>query len=199
MLRAARREPDALFVGVDPDAAALREASHAAARAARRGGPPNVLFLVESAEALPGPLAGRADLVTIALPWGSLLRGLLSADVSLLHAVSALLKPSGEIELLLSTTPTDGASVLLHTDEDARALARAYESAGLSVAGWRAATSEDVARLSSSWGRRLGIPERRTAWIFQLGIGPATGLGNESAMSRVTAPTTEEVLESGVW
>ena len=99
VLRAARREPDALFIGIDPDAAALREASHSAARAEQRGGLPNVVFLVEAAEALPGPLAGRADLVTIALPWGSLLRGLLTADAALLDAVTALLKPGGEIEL----------------------------------------------------------------------------------------------------
>ncbi len=190
MLRAARREPDALFIGIDPDAAALREASHAAARAARRGGLPNVVFLVETAEALPGLLAGRADLVTIVLPWGSLLRGVLTADAAMLDFVTALLKPRGELELLLSTSPTDGAPVLLGGEADAHGLARAYESAGLTVLDCGPATAEDVARMSSSWGRRLGIPERRTGWIFRL--------GNESGVYRVTPPTTEEVLESGV-
>ncbi len=177
VLRAARRDPDALFVGIDPDAAALREASHAAARAERRGGLPNVVFMVDAAETLPGPLAGRADLVTIALPWGSLLRGLLTADAALLDAVTALLKTGGELELLLSTAPTDGAPILLSSEGDAHALACAYESAGLAALECRAATADDVARLSSSWGRRLGIPRRRTGWILRLGKGPERGRG----------------------
>ncbi|MGZ8726513.1 MAG: class I SAM-dependent methyltransferase [Aeromicrobium sp.] len=181
VLRAARRAPDVLVIGVDTDAAAMREASHAAARPERRGGLPNSLFLVEAAEALPGPLSGRADLVTVALPWGSLLRGLLSADRELLGAVTALLKPRGEIELLLSTAPSDGLPVRLSNETDVRRLADAYESAGLNVLEWRVATAGDIAELSSGWGRRLGIPERRTAWIFRL--------GNESGQSSVTWPS----------
>jgi len=149
-----------------------------------------VIFLVEAAEALPGALAGCADLVTIALPWGSLLRGLLAADAALIARITAVLKPRGEIELLLSTTPADGLPVQLRDARDARELACSLESAGLCVRECRPATADDVARLSSSWGRRLRIPERRTGWIFRL--------GNESGVSGVTAPTTEEVLESGV-
>jgi 16S rRNA (adenine(1408)-N(1))-methyltransferase len=176
---------------VDPDAAALREVSHSAARAERRGGTPNVIFLVAAAEVFPGPLAGRADLVTIALPWGSLLRGMLTADAALIAGITAVLKPRGEIELLISTAPADGLPVQLRDVSDARQLARALELAGVCVRECRSATADDVARLSSSWGRRLGIPERRTGWILRF--------GNESAMYRVTPPTTEEVLESGVW
>ena len=53
-----------------------------ARRKPARGGAPNALFIVAAAEALPEPLTGIADEITINYPWGSLLRivvGLLPA------------------------------------------------------------------------------------------------------------------------
>ena len=167
------------MVGVDPDAGAMREASHSAARTGKRGGLANALFLAASAEELPGPLASRADRVNVALPWGSLLGGLLAPDDSLLAGIRGCLKPGGEIELLLSTASTDDAALVLAGADDAERLAAAYARAGLQVRELRPADESDVARLSSAWGRRLGIPGRRSAWIYRL--------GNESAASGVTA------------
>lgn len=188
VLRRARAEPQTLVIGIDPDAAALRESSHSAARAPKRGGLPNAIFLAGTAEELPGPLAGRADLLTVALPWGSLLRAFITPEPDALARIGEVLKPRGVVELLLSAIESDGAPRLLATEGDAADLARAYESAGLCVAEVRPATAADVARLSSAWGRRLGIPDRRQAWIYRL--------GNESGRSGVTAPS-EEAIEIG--
>lgn len=168
----------------------MREASHTAARPARRGGLSNALFLAASAEQLPGPLAGRADQVTVALPWGSLLHGLLAADAHLLEAIMSCLKPGGEIELLLSIVPTDNAAVTLAIEPEAHRLAAAFAQVGLHVHELRPANESDVARLSSAWGRRLGIPDRRQAWIYLL--------GNESGASRVTAQSKRGGKLTGV-
>jgi 16S rRNA (adenine(1408)-N(1))-methyltransferase len=149
----------------------MRESSHAAARAVRRGGLPNAIFLAESAERLPGALIGRADIVTVVLPWGSLLHGLLCADPDLLGRIAAVLKPGGELELLLSTQQSDGLAVQLRDQAQAERLAAAYAEPGLNTIECRPATAADVARLSSAWGRRLGIPERRTGWIFRFAKG----------------------------
>ncbi len=80
VLAAAAADPNALVIGVDANADAMAEASRRAAGPARRGGVSNALFVVASAEALPPELDGVADLVTIHLPWGSLLRGALALD-----------------------------------------------------------------------------------------------------------------------
>jgi SAM-dependent methyltransferase len=149
VLRRARREPGTLVIGVDADARAMADASRRAAANASRGGVSNVAFLAESAERLPGPLAGQADLVTIALPWGSLLQGLLAPDSALLGAVGSLLRPGGEIVMLLT--------------EPLRPLV-----AGLELVEFRPATAGDVSELSSAWGQRLSIPRTRTAWIVRL-------------------------------
>ena len=124
-------------MGIDADARAMAESSRRAAAPALRGGVPNATFLAAAADELPGPLAGHADHLTIALPWGSLLRGLLTADNSLITGVAGLLRPRGEVEILISSTDRDAAAngYPISTASDASALAARLESAGLCVVG----------------------------------------------------------------
>lgn len=165
------------MVGLDSDAAGVREASHRAARKPPKGGLPNALFVVAAAEDLPGPLAGKADQLTIALPWGSLLRGLARAEPALLDGLRRSLQPGGELELLLSVQPTDAALGLQALDAPAvDALAGAYANLGLRPVEVRSASSDDVERLGSSWAKRLGVPERRPAWLLRfVAAEPARG------------------------
>lgn len=155
MLRRARAEPETLAIGIDAAAAAMRESSRRAASAPGRGGVANALFLVESAERLPGPLAGRADLVTVALPWGSLLRALVEPDPGYVRGVVALLKPRAEL-------------VVLATDQ-LRAL-DICAAAGLVFVESRAAGIADIELLSSAWARRLGVPRRRPALLYRFRV-----------------------------
>lgn len=170
VLRRARTNRDELVVGIDPDAQAMADSSRRASANPRKGGLPNALFFVASAEDLPGPLSGLADVVTIALPWGSLLRGVLTADQQLLAGLSFLLKPRGEAEILASATERDAAAagITLANAADAERLGCRLESAALRLLECREATESDVSRLSSGWGKRLGIPRQRQAWLFRL-------------------------------
>ena len=169
VLRLARENPTALVIGIDADARAMADSSRRAAAPAKRGGVPNALFFAAAAEALPGVLAGTVDRLTIALPWGSLLRGVLAPDETLLRAVAETLKPDGQLEVLISATERDSAAgTTLITPADAEDLARRLTAAGMAVVQFRPADSSDVDRLSSAWARRLGIPGRRPAWIYEL-------------------------------
>lgn len=152
VLRRARADPASLFIGVDADARSLADASRRAARPARKGGLPNALFVSESAERLPAALSGHADVVTVVLPWGSLLRALVTPDPAVLASITACLRPGGEIEMLLSESE----------------LPQGYRELGLEVIEVRPADVSDVARLSSGWGQRLGIPARQPGWIIRL-------------------------------
>ena len=171
LLRRAAREPQTLFIGIDADARAMSEASRRVARPSQRGGTSNVIFLAAAAEALPGPLAGRAGEVVVALPWGSLLRATLGPDPALIAALTALLNASGVLELLLTSAERDAAAGgLVLDDGEAAVLAKRYAAFGLDVLEFRPATRTDVERLSSGWGARLGVPARRQAWLFRLRI-----------------------------
>jgi len=170
-MRRAAREPGTLFVGMDADASAMSEVSRRAARAVGRGGVPNTVFLAAAVEELPGPLAGSARGITIALPWGSLLRAVLDPESAELAGIAATARPCAEIVLLISSTDRDAASQGHTLDMTfAAELAMRYAASGFRVEEWRAATAADVTRLSSGWGRRLGIPESRQAWMYRLRV-----------------------------
>jgi 16S rRNA (adenine(1408)-N(1))-methyltransferase len=165
VLRRARREPRSLVIGVDAEATAMADASRRAAVSVKKGGLPNALFVAESAERLPGALAGRADLVTVILPWGSLLRGILAPDTMIVDGLRGLLCRTGELVLFLSEIDRKQVDGLVN------------RLAGLEAAEVREATESDVTELSSGWARRLGIPGSRPAWVIRLQAGP----GGESA------------------
>jgi len=91
VLRAARREPRALVIGVDADASSVREAARRAAKPAAKGGLPNAIFLVGDARTALGLLVGRVDELRIVLPWGSLLHWVLEGERSFALAVAGAL------------------------------------------------------------------------------------------------------------
>jgi SAM-dependent methyltransferase len=168
VLRRARREPRSLVIGVDAEASAMADASRKAAASVNKRGLPNAFFVAESAERLPGALAGRADLVTVVLPWGSLLRGVLAAETTIAAGLRELLKPNGELVLFLSEI------------ERAQVGALVDRLQGLAPVEVREATESDVAELSSGWARRLGIPGSRLAWVIRFQAGPGGESGSRS-------------------
>ena len=158
VLAAAGREPDTLVLGLDASASAMAEASRRAARPARKGGLANALFVVAAAEALPPELSGRASLVSVLFPWGSLLRGCLGLDDTVAGGVAGLVAPGGRLELLLAPAERDGLEGVPTTETGIiRAATRAFARHGLRVLTARAATPAEVAATGSSWARRLGV------------------------------------------
>ena len=162
----ARRSPGELILGIDASADAMREASRRAAAAPARGGLPNARFFVEAAEALPGPLAGAADLVTVTMPWGSLLRGVLGQDDAVLRGLAGLLSDGGRLEALISVTPRDRVPDIEALASEHRApIAGAASEVGLRLVSFRVASAAEVTETGSSWARRLGA---RPVWRLEL-------------------------------
>lgn len=174
VLAAATANPDRLVIGVDPVAAAMEHASRRAAAPMRRGGVPNALYVVASAEQLPAELLGIADLVTVNLPWGSLLRGALALDPAAATGIAALLAPGGTAELMVAPAPRDGlADGVVVERRLAAGLADDWRALGLDVVEARPATADDLAATRTTWARRLGLaatgtPGDRTAWRLVL-------------------------------
>ena len=152
LLRAAA-EPTALVVGVDAAASLMADAS----RRADRRGPTNVLFLAAGAETLAAsPLAGRADLVTVRFPWGSLLRGIVGLDDAALCGVASLLAAGGRLEVLASVVPSDGVTGMPCLDAEAEpAIRPAWSAAGLRLTAMRLASAAEIEACGSTWARRL--------------------------------------------
>ena len=149
MLGVARREPTTLAIGVDADAASMRDTSRRAARSAKKGGLQNAMFVVAAVEALPDELHAIADEVRVTFPWGSLLRGVLGADPAVLAGIARVAKPGAEVHAVFSVTEHDGLDVTGRVDREA------FDRHELCVLEERPATAEEIAATDSSWAKRL--------------------------------------------
>ncbi len=165
-------EPRTLAIGIDANAAAMADASRRAARPPRKGGVPNALFLIAAAEAAPPELAGLADVVTVTLPWGSLLDGLLGRVPAVAAGIASLVAEGGTVEALISTDPRDGRGLPALTSGNRAEIAASWRAHGLMLEAFRPATTADLAATRSSWARRLrlgaGEDDARVAWRLTL-------------------------------
>ncbi len=159
----ARREPATIVIGIDANAAAMAESSRRAARGVDKGGLPNLLFAIGSAEAPPDILRGHADEVLIVFPWGSLLRGALALDDAAAAGIAALVAPGGLVRALVSITDRDAATTDLRplTAAGADAIARRWSDHGLSLTCFGPAGADAIEATGSTWGRRLTAGPRR--------------------------------------
>ena len=157
VLRAARAEPDRLALGVDANAASM----HASARRAeRRGSLPNALFVVSAVESLPDDLAAAADRVTIAFPWGSLLRGLAEAQGPILEGIRRISAPGAAVDVMWSVLPRDGVPGV----DDPTRVEEAFRLSGFEVREVHVATAEEIEQAHSSWAKRLRAGRERPAY-----------------------------------
>jgi 16S rRNA (adenine(1408)-N(1))-methyltransferase len=150
VLHRARTDPTTFALAIDASPHALASGAWRAKRARLT----NAAFLIEGLERLPFELAQVADEVTIHFPWGSLLRGLLTADPVVVGSATRLLKPDGELRVLVSATPRDGYADV--TPEWLSQIAREYAVLGLDLDEVRLAAAPEISASRSSWAKRLG-------------------------------------------
>lgn len=171
VIAAAATDPRALVVGLDADASAMAAASRRAAGPARKGGLPNALFVVASAEAPGAELSGMADLVTVRFPWGSLLRGVLGLEDAVARGIAALPRPGGGlVEAFVSVTARDRLDGIRVLDATVLGrLAASHRRFGLELVSAAPASVDEVRATRSSWGRRLlASGSDRPVWRLRL-------------------------------
>jgi 16S rRNA (adenine(1408)-N(1))-methyltransferase len=175
--RLARQRPEVLAIGVDANAAPLREAAARAARKPARGGLANARYGQLTLEQAPGALVALADELTVWLPWGSLLRAVAAADAPALAGLRAICKPGARLRVLFGHGPADAAALaalglsLPPADAPTPAVAafaadlvHRYAEAGLDVRA-RVVPSAEVRELPTTWAKKLAFSGRqRTFW-----------------------------------
>jgi len=164
----ARREVDTLVIGIDASPAAMAETSRRAARAPRRGGLPNALFVVAAAEHPPIELAGVADELSIIFPWGSLLAGALALDPAAADGIASLVAPMGYVRILASVVDNDRLALAPLNASDVTGLTARWSCHGLRLTSFRPATGAELDASGSSWARRLAAGQRRPTWRIEL-------------------------------
>ena len=158
VVAAAAADPNALVIGIDASADAMAEASRRAARPARRAGLANAMFVVAAAEALPPELDRIADIVTIHLPWGSLLRGALAIDEAVASGIAGLVAHGGRVDIIVAPATRDRLDGAVDVERRlTNGLAGDWRRFGLELREARPATEADIAAARTTWARRLGL------------------------------------------
>ena len=162
VLRCARAYPGRLHLGVDALEEQMSEAMRRAAAKPARGGAPNARFVVADATAPLPELAGRASLVTVNYPWGSLLRAVAAPEPAALGAIASLLAPGGRLVALLNASAAEDSAYAERLDlppldgEHVRTtLVPGWEAAGLAEVEARVLAADEEPPHRTSWGQRL--------------------------------------------
>ncbi|MBI2723973.1 MAG: rRNA methyltransferase [Chloroflexi bacterium] len=160
--RLAASDPARLVVALDAVAENMREISARAARKPEKGGRGNLLCVVAAIERPPRELAQVADEVLVTLPWGSLMRGIILAEETVIAGMVSLAAPGASVRVVLNTrifrdpVPAEAADLPEVTPGWVLAvLAPALEARGLRITAARWMEAEEVAAVSSTWGKRL--------------------------------------------
>jgi len=162
--RQAVAHPEWLVIGVDPAGEGAAETAGGAARRPGKGGAPNLILVNAAIEAVPSALDGVADEVTVLMPWGKLLRGVVLGEDDVLAGLRAVAKPGAPLEVSIGTSiwrdpiPLEIRDLPELTPEsvDSTGLADRLAALGWQVTDVRLVPHTELETISSSWARRLG-------------------------------------------
>ena len=99
-------DPDALYVGLDAAAQNMIDTAKKLVKKPEKGGLPNVLLVVGTAENPPAELYGKADELTVLFPWGTLLQGVACAQEEMLSKLRALCKDGADFTFVTTYSPS---------------------------------------------------------------------------------------------
>ena len=140
----------------------MREFAARARRNPARGGLPNLLYVMASIEQPPPELEARANGLFVNLPWGSLMRGIIEADATVLGNLAFLAAGDAGLRIVLNMRVFDDPVPLdvlglpeVTADYAATTLAPAYLRHGFEITSARLLSPEDLLALGTTWARRL--------------------------------------------
>lgn len=145
--RLAAEHPDWFVLGVDACRENMREHSQAKLQ--------NLLFVIASAQDLPRELDGLASHIVINFPWGSLLEGLLSADLKLICGLRSVSRRRAWLRVRLNGGALAEAGKTLEAGTDTIHY-------NLSQAGWQLERpammdADSLKQFPSTWAKRLAF------------------------------------------
>jgi 16S rRNA (adenine(1408)-N(1))-methyltransferase len=160
--RYAASHPDRFVIALDPVRENMREWSAKAARKHEKGGLTNVIFAVASIEQPPEELRAIADEIFVTLPWGSLMRGLILGDDTVLAAIASFARHGARLRIVLNTRifddpiPLDAQDLPEVTPDYVRdTLTEPYARHGIRIENARWMDADEVAAIGTTWAKRL--------------------------------------------
>ena len=167
----ALKNPEKLYIGIDPAEKQLRKYS----RKAVRKNLENVLFVLASAEMLPQELKNTTNQLNILLPWGSLLDYVANFNPKIIKEIKALLKLNGKIRMLFGysqtqePTETDRLNLEKLTEKYLKQeLLPKYKENGLEILECKKLEKEELGEFETSWSKKLKYGKPRSIFLLKL-------------------------------
>lgn len=145
----AQAQPATFAIGVD----ACRENL----RAESLRTPPNALYLIANALALPAELNGLATHLTVNFPWGSLLEALLGSEPACVGRLAALARPGARTRVEVRLNAGALAEAGWPLEDGARRVRQVLRAAGFSVEPPVALGVRELRACPTTWARRLAF------------------------------------------
>jgi hypothetical protein len=150
-----------LAIGIDACREALAQRS--------RKAPANAVFVIARAEALPAELAGRANMVIINFPWGSLLSGLLKQDSQVWRGIRSTAAGTGAmVEIRMNGEALRACG--LELDEGAATMRRILQSQVVGPVRIVDLGTTELRQTSTTWAKRLAFGRDPRAVLIQASI-----------------------------
>lgn len=168
VLRGAREEPEALFVGIDAVGDNMVATAQKARKKAAKGGASNTLFVVSAIEQLPKVFDGWADALHVGYPWGSLLRAFVAPDQDVLERIVRIAKPGAEISVRLNQSVFEDSEYMTRLELPPFEPSRL--AATLGAVGFEVESAEVLAGDSgdrTTWERRLVAGSHRKTYAIR--------------------------------
>ena len=204
--RQAVAHPEWLVVGIDPAWQRMTETAVRAARKPAKGGAPNLVLVNSAIETVPAPLHAVADEVTVLMPWGKLLRGVVLGEADVLSGLRAVAKPGAPLEISIGTSiwrdpiPLEIRDLPELTPEtvESTGLADRLAALGWQVADVRLVPHTDLDTISSSWARRLGSGATETVLHLRaVAVDPRDPMGPQHTAAEPGGDASEEPQRNG--
>jgi len=141
------RYQDHFFIGID----ACRENLHLNSRRKL----PNALFVIASAQALPGELNALISHVNINFPWGSLLESLLNDDTALITRLLSVTRRCAGLDIFLNAEALVTAGYTIESGADQ--ILGALNAAGWMLKSRSALDTNSLRSFPTTWAKRLAF------------------------------------------
>lgn len=160
----AAKDEKNLYIGIEPTAENLFEYSKKTSKNKIR----NLVFLISSIENLGSELDGKADMVYVNFPWGTLLEAVVKDMPELLRKISNLGKEGSVFSFTFAYSnihePSEiekRALPLLSEDYLHNQLRDIYKKAGLEIESCTNLSTLDIKNFGSFWAKKLFLGKNR--------------------------------------
>lgn len=170
----AKKHPNSLAIGIDSAGDNMIEYSVKSQRKQNKGGLSNVLYCIAAIESIPEALVDIGDKITVNLPWGSLLEGIVKGENLILNTIAKIAKKNCSFEAIFSYTelyepgeiekralPELSISYIKNT------LISYYNKKGIIITKIKLFSDKDLQKLNTLWAKKLIISKKRDVYFIK--------------------------------